>query len=574
MTRLPGLFVVSTDTGVGKTHVVATIARTWTEAGRRVGVLKPVATGATFQDGRWVSEDGESLRAAIGGNVPPDRVVPFLYEEPLAPCVAARRSGSPLGWGEFRQSLGDALVWWATRADVMVVEGVGGLLCPLTDGTTVADLALLLDYPLVIVAHRGLGTMNHTLMTVEAARVRGLRVAGVLLNGARPTTDPVAEATNGEELSRRLDGVAILGEWLHGVPLPGPVVAEVATWYDWAMMSRSVDPAHAGRIDRPGSDPMSSDTQVPAEETTPAEIPPPEREPEVSPVPLLAPGSQDDSFLDSPNAHRFGPDLPDSAANLIAMAAIDTRPAMPAQPPASDDEWEEVGPTPRASWPMVVLASYASAVTLALAWILFKPGDPEVVGKRFALAPEPAKVEVPAEEPRGRRVTVVPALPADRVVPFGKTLRVGSLEITPIAAKRENVKLRRVGVAGDVVERPGLAGTIVLRIRLHNVTSDLAFAPLDPTFVRQVGSEIPDTFAESPSGERIYPYPLAVASEMGLAGQDFTELRPGETRVVAIVTAPDVSRVAPESLTWRLKLRTGIDQVEAIGVSPSAAKPE
>jgi dethiobiotin synthetase len=136
----------------------------------------------------------------------------------------------------------------------MVVEGVGGLLCPIAEGATVADLAIALDYPLLVVAHRGLGTINHTLMTVEAARTRGLRVAGLLLNGARPTTDPIAESTNAEELSRRLPGVAILGEWPHrpdatAFDLPAPVVAEVATWYPLAMTPRSRDHARAWRID-------------------------------------------------------------------------------------------------------------------------------------------------------------------------------------------------------------------------------------------------------------------------------------------------------------------------------------
>ena len=98
----------------------------------------------------------------------------------------------------------------------MVVEGVGGLLCPLAEGTTVADLAIVLDYPLLIVAHRGLGTLNHTLLTVEAARSAALRVAGVVLNGAEADDRP---GRRGDQ--RRASwpagsaGVAILAEWEH-----------------------------------------------------------------------------------------------------------------------------------------------------------------------------------------------------------------------------------------------------------------------------------------------------------------------------------------------------------------------
>jgi hypothetical protein len=113
------------------------------------------------------------------------------------------------------KAVDDCLAWWSERADVILVEGVGGLLCPLAEGATIADLAIALDYPLVIVGHRGLGTLNHTLLTVEAARSRGLRIAGVILNGARPSIDPIAENSNAEELALRLGGVAILADWPH-----------------------------------------------------------------------------------------------------------------------------------------------------------------------------------------------------------------------------------------------------------------------------------------------------------------------------------------------------------------------
>jgi dethiobiotin synthetase len=210
MTALPGLFVVGTDTGVGKTRVASAIARTLVEAGQRVGVLKPVATG-----GVGASDDTSSLIAAIGGGIPRKRVTPITFEEPLAPPVAARRQGTPLVVEQVVRAVAEALAWWAERADLMIVEGVGGLLCPLAEQTTVADLAVALDYPLVLVARRGLGTLNHTLLTVEAARRRALRIAGLVLNAAEPTTDPLAEATNPDELARRLEAIPLLAELDH-----------------------------------------------------------------------------------------------------------------------------------------------------------------------------------------------------------------------------------------------------------------------------------------------------------------------------------------------------------------------
>jgi dethiobiotin synthetase len=234
---VPGLFVVGTDTGVGKTRVAAGIARAMAREGRRVGVLKPVATGAVRDGDGWKVDDAEQLIAAVGGGVETAEVCPIALAEPLAPPVAARRSGRLLDADEiFGETLAAIRHWQAERgAEVMVVDGVGGLLCPLAEGITVADLAVRVDYPLVIVARRGLGTLNHTLLTVEAALSRSLRVVGVILNGAEPTTDPIAEATNPSELARRLGPVPILAILSHE---PGEAAASVVLsgvdWYNRA----------------------------------------------------------------------------------------------------------------------------------------------------------------------------------------------------------------------------------------------------------------------------------------------------------------------------------------------------
>jgi dethiobiotin synthetase len=241
--RLPGIFVVGTDTGVGKTFVASAAARALVRDGRRVGVLKPVATGATREGSAWLCDDGERLIEAVGGGLPVERVAPVLFEEPLAPCVAARRLGERLDPGRVERAVAEALDWWAGRAEVMIVEGVGGLLCPLAEGTTVADLAVTLDYPLLIVARRGLGTLNHTLLTVEAARLRALRVAGVVLNSPEPETVSLAEATNASELARRLPGVAILAELPH---VAGPSFSVAALAVDWYERARPPRPLPNG----------------------------------------------------------------------------------------------------------------------------------------------------------------------------------------------------------------------------------------------------------------------------------------------------------------------------------------
>lgn len=199
--RRPGLFFTGTDTGVGKTVVMATVARCLRAGGRRVGVCKPVATGASRQDGRWLSEDTIQLARAAEIENELERVTPWVFAEPLAPAVAAARAGVSLAISE----LVSAVDWWTTRADVVLVEGVGGMLCPLTLRETVADLAARLGFPMVIVARTTLGTLNHTLLTLEVASRRGLRVAGVVLNEVEPPGGGGAEQTNPAELQRRID---------------------------------------------------------------------------------------------------------------------------------------------------------------------------------------------------------------------------------------------------------------------------------------------------------------------------------------------------------------------------------
>jgi dethiobiotin synthetase len=173
-------------------------------------------------------------------------VVPLAFEAPLAPVVAARQVGQRLQAAEVERALDAALAWWFDRADVMVVEGTGGLLTPLAEGTTVADLAIRLDYPLVVVARRALGTLNHTLLTIEAALHRGLRIVGVVLNSPAPAADAgaqLAEVTNPVELARRLDGIAVLAE----VPFQsGPEGADEVNvlasidWWRRALLPRSL----------------------------------------------------------------------------------------------------------------------------------------------------------------------------------------------------------------------------------------------------------------------------------------------------------------------------------------------
>jgi dethiobiotin synthetase len=187
-----GLFFVGTDTGVGKTHVTAAVARLLRQQGRAIRVCKPVATGGE------PAEDTQRLAEASG--LPAGEVTFWTFPVPAAPPVAARAAGAVLHLREIVA----AVQRQGEKGELLLVEGVGGLLCPLTDAETVADLAGALGLPLVVVARRSLGTLNHTLLTLEVARGRDLDVAGVVVSETTPP-DGLADETNPDELARRIE---------------------------------------------------------------------------------------------------------------------------------------------------------------------------------------------------------------------------------------------------------------------------------------------------------------------------------------------------------------------------------
>jgi dethiobiotin synthetase len=194
-----GLFFTGTDTGVGKTVVTAAVARLLRKQGRPCRLTKPVATGASWIDGRWLSEDTIRLGEAEGLGKEWERITPWTFPQPVAPPVAARLSGTVLAL----DAIVNAVRNQYNPGSAVLVEGVGGLLCPLTEEATIADLAGELGLPLIVVTRRSLGTLNHTLLTLEAARTRGLPVAGIVVNETTPAED-LAARSNVEELQRRI----------------------------------------------------------------------------------------------------------------------------------------------------------------------------------------------------------------------------------------------------------------------------------------------------------------------------------------------------------------------------------
>jgi dethiobiotin synthetase len=223
-----GLFVSGSDTGVGKTVFTAALARLWRTQGRPFRVCKPVATGAEPIPGGWLSEDTRLLGEAAGDNAY-SAITPWAFPVPAAPPVAARCAGVSLSLADIARAV-RGRAWTPDAA--LLVEGVGGLLCPLTEGETVADLAAELGLALVLVVRRSLGTLNHSLLTVEAASRRRLRVAGVVVSETKPV-EGTAEETNVEELRRRLE-VPLLAVLPYGASRQDTAVLAGVDWWGLA----------------------------------------------------------------------------------------------------------------------------------------------------------------------------------------------------------------------------------------------------------------------------------------------------------------------------------------------------
>lgn len=191
-----GLFVTATDTGVGKTEVACALLANARAAGLDAVGMKPAQSG--HEPG--VPSDAARLRAAAGGVEPIGEICPYSFAAPLAPAVAARVEGREVSLDRVLAAA-RAL---AARHAAVVVEGAGGLLVPLTERESYADLAVALGLPVLVVARAGLGTVNHVALTVEALRRRGLALLGIVLNRTGPVDDP-SVPFNAAEILRLTD---------------------------------------------------------------------------------------------------------------------------------------------------------------------------------------------------------------------------------------------------------------------------------------------------------------------------------------------------------------------------------
>lgn len=228
------LFITGTDTGVGKTMATGSLLHALRRHGVNAATMKPVQTGAIRMDNGWRTPDLEVHFAAAGLHVDTGLqhlMAPYNYEPACSPHLAGRLAGS---YPQIPHIL-ECAQMLLDSFDALLVEGAGGLLAPLDETHSMLDLIEAFDCPVVVVARTGLGTINHTLLTLGALGTARERVAGVLFNQVEPPTDEAIERDNPEFIVRQ-SGVSCLGVLRH---------RPTADWDAWAAELTGVEQLRA-----------------------------------------------------------------------------------------------------------------------------------------------------------------------------------------------------------------------------------------------------------------------------------------------------------------------------------------
>ena len=201
-----GIFITGTDTGVGKTFVAVGLINALKEKGFNVCPMKPVETGCRTKKGKLIPEDTMSLIKASGIKEAIDVINPYRFKHPLAPSVAAELERKSIK----KEKIFSAYNYLSKKYDITIVEGAGGIMAPLYKKYLFLDFIKDLKLPVIIISRPGLGTINHTLLTISAAKGRGVNILGVVINYAAKTKTGIAEKTN-PEIIKRLGGVPVIG---------------------------------------------------------------------------------------------------------------------------------------------------------------------------------------------------------------------------------------------------------------------------------------------------------------------------------------------------------------------------
>jgi hypothetical protein len=226
---------------------------------------------------------------------------------------------------------------------------------------------------------------------------------------------------------------------------------------------------------------------------------------------------------------------------------------------SDDDQFAES----RAPWALILLMSYSSAVTLALTWVMWT-GRSIRPGGAPAANVSPADTETVPKLASSAPVGVLPPLPVENLASLGSTTQIGDLEVTPLRIVPGRVDLVRSIEPNDW--RREESASLVLRLRVKNVSNDNAFAPLERRFLREQGAALDRSTIATAPGKCINLFPLAIDSEWSIEGQSFSELKPGESVETVIASEPGVADKLTDEMTWRIHLRIGTYRTDVLGV--------
>lgn len=201
-----GIFITGTDTGVGKTVVTGGIALALRKRGIDVGIMKAIQTGCYQKGNKIIPPDSEFLISLTGTEDPIDLVTPYRFTHPLAPLAASRLERQDIDI----EKILDAYLELSKRHDMVIVEGTGGILVPVTRELFVLDIIKRLDIPVIVVARSGIGTINHTLLTVRYAIHCGITISGIIINQAADKQISEGEKQN-PKIIMELSGIPVIG---------------------------------------------------------------------------------------------------------------------------------------------------------------------------------------------------------------------------------------------------------------------------------------------------------------------------------------------------------------------------
>jgi dethiobiotin synthetase len=201
-----GIFLTGTDTGVGKTFVASGLLIAFKEIGLNVCPMKPVETGCKLKGDRLIPMDSINLLKTSGISEDLEKINPYRFRLPLAPSVAAELEGKVIK----KSNITSAYYYLEDKYQITIVEGAGGIMVPIYKKYLFIDLIRDLNLPIMIVSRPGLGTINHTLLTIEAARNKGLNVLGIIINYSTKTKKGLPERTN-PEVIEKIGGIPIRG---------------------------------------------------------------------------------------------------------------------------------------------------------------------------------------------------------------------------------------------------------------------------------------------------------------------------------------------------------------------------